>query len=176
MKSTDEIIIRHAEGSDLYAFRDLRLEALKNHPTAFGSDYTENSSKPITYWEERLKINSAEQAMFFAEQNTGLIGMATIVRGSSKKSFHTANIYGIYVKPDWRGNRIAEKLVRTCLNWAVENGIIVVKLAVVSDNRPAICCYERCGFIPYGTEPKALNYEGRLYDEYLMSIELTSQN
>ena len=85
MKSTDEIIIRHAEGSDLYAFRDLRLEALKNHPTAFGSDYTENSSKPITYWEERLKINSAEQAMFFAEQNAGLIGMATIVRGSSKK-------------------------------------------------------------------------------------------
>lgn len=176
MKTNDEIIIRHSTTSDLHAFRDLRLEALKNHPTAFGSDYEEIFLKPIEYWEERLKINSAEQAMWFAVQNSNLIGMATIVRGSSKKSVHTANIYGIYVKPEWRRNHIAQRLVRTCLNWAVENGIIVVKLAVVSDNRSAIRCYERCGFTPYGTEPKALNYEGRFYDEYLMSIELTFQN
>lgn len=176
MKTTDKIIIRHSASSDLHAFRDLRLEALKNHPTAFGSDYAESSSKPIAHWEERLKINIGEQAMFFAERNDELIGMAAIVRGSSKKSAHTANIYGVYVKPGWRGNQIAEKLVRTCLKWAVKNGIIIVKLAVVSDNQTAIHCYKRCGFAPYGTEPKALSYEGRFYDEYLMSIDLTSQS
>ena len=37
----DEIIIRHATSSDVDAFRELRLEALKNHPTAFGADYEE---------------------------------------------------------------------------------------------------------------------------------------
>jgi len=45
-------------------------------------------------------------------------------------------------------------------------------LGVAAVNRPAIKCYERCGFRTYGTEPRAVFYQGKYYDEYLMFIDL----
>jgi RimJ/RimL family protein N-acetyltransferase len=170
----DGIIIRNADPTDVVLFRELRLEALKNHPTAFGSDFTESAQKPQAYWEERLKLNSHEQALFFAEHNGELIGMTGIFRSLSKKNMHSADIYGVYVKPGWRGRRISQTLVNACLNWAREQGVVIVKLAVVTDNLSAIRCYKKCGFTTYGREPKALYYDGKYYDEYLMSVDVSN--
>ena len=68
----DEIIIRHATTSDLDLFRELRLEALKNHPTAFGADYEESAARPNEYWQERLKIDKDHEALFFAEHEESI--------------------------------------------------------------------------------------------------------
>lgn len=168
---SDEILVRHAASSDIDAFRELRLEALKNHPTAFGADYEESASRPTEDWYERLNIEKSEEALFFAEHNSQLVGMAGIFRGS-KKSLHNSTIWGVYVKPEWRGHHLSEKLIRSCLNWAKEQKVIIVKLAVVTTNQAAIRCYERFGFTTYGTEPKAIYYDRVYYDEYLMALEL----
>jgi len=173
-KLSDEIIIRHATSLDVDSFRELRLEALKNHPTAFGADYEKSAAYPNEHWQERLKIDKNQEALFFAEFETQLIGMTGIFRGSSKKSHHDSMIWGVYVRPQWRGRHISEALIRSCLGWAKEQGLAIVKLAVVTKNQPAIRCYERCGFTTYGTEPKAINYDGLYYDEYLMAIEVDS--
>ena len=121
-----------------------------------------------------LTIKSEEQALFFSEKDGQLIGMTGIYRSLSKKSLHSAMIWGVYVRPQWRGRHISEKLVRACLKWAKDQGLAIVKLAVVTTNQSAIHCYERCGFTIYGTEPKAINYDGAYYDEYLMAIEVDS--
>jgi RimJ/RimL family protein N-acetyltransferase len=168
----NEITIRHASLTDIDAFRELRLEALKNHPTAFGQDYDENVLRQQTYWENTLTINSEEQALFFAEQSGQLIGMTGIFRRMSKKCLHSADIWGVYVKPEWRGRHISESLIRSCLSWAKQQNIVVVKLGVVTNNPSAIRSYKRCGFTTYGKEPKAISCDGEYYDEYLMSIEI----
>jgi RimJ/RimL family protein N-acetyltransferase len=168
----DEIKIRHATALDIDGFRELRLEALKNHPTAFGADYEESAARPNEHWQKRLKIDKDHEALFFAEKEGQLIGMTGIFRGLSKKSQHDSMIWGVYVRPQWRGRHISEALVRSCLVWAKEQGLAIVKLAVVTTNQPAIRCYQRCGFTTYGTEPKALHHDGEYYDEYLMSIEI----
>jgi RimJ/RimL family protein N-acetyltransferase len=169
---TDEIIIRHSTLTDIDSFRELRLEALRNYPSAFGQDYDEIVLRPQTYWESTLTFNSEEQALFFAEQNGQLIGMTGISHRISKKSLHSAGIWGVYVKPAWQGRHIAESLIQSCLNWAKQQNVVIVKLAVVTDNLSAIRCYKRCGFTIFGKEPKALKLEGTYYDEYLMSIEI----
>ena len=169
---TNGITIRHAISADVISYRELRLEALRNHPTAFGADYEENLHKPLSYWEERLNENAEAQAKFVAEQSGQLIGMAGIFRSMSKKSYHSADLVGVYVKPEWRGKNISEMLIRACLNWAAEKNITIVKLGAVTDNLPAIRVYERCGFKIYGTEPQALQHEGIYYDEHLMAIEI----
>lgn len=171
---SNEIIIRHATLSDVDSFRELRLEALKNHPTAFGADYEESAARPNEHWQERLRVDKDHEALFFAEYEGQLIGMTGIFRGSSRKSQHDAAIWGVYVRPQWRRRHISEALIRSCLEWAKEQGLSIVKLAVVTTNQPAIRCYERCGFIRYGTEPKALCHDSVYYDEYLMAIEIDS--
>jgi RimJ/RimL family protein N-acetyltransferase len=166
------ITIRAATLADAMPYRDLRLEALQDSPTAFGADYEKNLSHPPKYWEDRLTMEPDEETLFFAEHEGNLIGMTGIFRGRSRKSRHGAWIWGVYVAPAWRGLRIAAELIDSCIAWAREKEIVVVKLGVSATNEPAIRCYERCGFTTYGTEPRAILYEGVYYDELLMARAL----
>jgi RimJ/RimL family protein N-acetyltransferase len=67
---------------------------------------------------------------------------------------------------------LAEELIRACLAWAKGREIVIAKLGVAAVNQPAIRCYERCGFKVYGTEPRAICYEGQYYDEHAMYCPL----
>ena len=164
-------MIRPVTLADVDAYRQLRLDALQNHPTAFGQDYAEASSRPRSYWEEALTINDEEKAIFLAEHDRQLVGMIGLHRRLSSKSMHSANIWGVYVSPEWRGKHIAGALIRSCREWAKAKGVIVVKLGVLANNQSAIRCYERCGFKAYGVEPKGLLFENVYYDGLLMAIE-----
>jgi RimJ/RimL family protein N-acetyltransferase len=167
-----EIAIRDATPTDAMSFRELRLEALQDSPTAFSADYQKNLNHPAKYWEDMLTMEADEATIFLAEHEGKLIGMTGIARGRSQKTRHGAWIWGVYVKPEWRGLYIAEELIHSCSTWAKARKIVVVKLGVTSTNQPAIRCYERCGFSTYGTEPRAIFYEGKYYDEFLMSRPL----
>lgn len=160
--------IREASARDAARFRELRLEALQNSPIAFSADYQKNLNHPQKYWEDLLTPQPDESTMFIAEQGNKLIGMTGIMRSNSPKTRHGAWIWGVYVTPAWRGQHIAEELIRACLEWAKERKVLLAKLGVAVVNTPAIRCYERCGFKIYGTEPSAILVDGRYYDEYLM--------
>jgi len=166
------LTIRYATPEDAMPFRELRLEALQDSPIAFSADYQQNLNQPAKYWEDRLTMEKDEATIFLAEQEGKLIGMTGIARGGSPKTRHGAWIWGVYVTPDWRGLRIAEELINSCFTWAKARKIALVKLGVAATNTPAIRCYERCGFATYGTEPRAIFYEDKYYDEFLMSRSL----
>ncbi len=163
-----DVLIRTATLADADGYRTLRLEALQNHPTAFGQSYETVLAQPQSYWVERLQPDP-NLCLYFAEHEETLIGMTGIVRSNAPKARHNATIWGVYVNAAWRGQHIAEALIDSCLDWACANEVVIVKLAVVVDNPSAIRCYERCGFTIYGTEPQVLFYDGKYYDEYLMS-------
>lgn len=164
------VTIRPAHEADAAAFRDLRLEALQNHPEAFGADYTMNLARPLSEWSERLRFQQHDDAemVYFAARSERLIGMSGITRGTSPKTHHSATLWGVYVRPDWRGFDIAEGLITACVEWARAHGVTVVKLAVVTTNTAAIRCYVRLGFKVYGVEPQALYHQATFYDELLM--------
>jgi RimJ/RimL family protein N-acetyltransferase len=165
------VVIRLARETDALNYRDLRLEALKNHPEAFSSDYDTFVAKPMSYWEDRLRDQGTDSSvrMYFAEHQAQLVGMCAIVRQNFPKVKHSALIISMYVQPDWRGLQIADGLIAACVDWARTEEIRVVKLAVVTTNTPAIRCYARCGFQVYGVEPKVIFTAGIFYDELLMA-------
>jgi ribosomal protein S18 acetylase RimI-like enzyme len=163
------ILIRQAIQTDVDAFRELRLEALRNHPEMFGSDYAINLARPQSYWEGRLNSPDADGTILFATHAEILIGMCGIQRGDSPKGKHSALIWGVYVKSQWRGLNLSETLITNAVEWAQEREVKVIKLAVVTTNTAAIRCYARCGFTTYGTEPQAICFEGVTYDELLMA-------
>jgi ribosomal protein S18 acetylase RimI-like enzyme len=165
------IIIRESTPADLMQYRDLRLSALLDSPTAFSADYELNLNQPMSFWEGRVKPDEYGK-LFFAEYESQLIGMTGIRQGELPKTRHGGYIWGVYVRSEWRGLHIAEVLIETCTNWAETREINIVKLGVMTNNTSAVRCYERCGFTTYGTEPRGILYEGKYYDEYLMSRSL----
>jgi RimJ/RimL family protein N-acetyltransferase len=167
-----EILIREAHPADANRFRELRLEALQDSPIAFTADYQKNLNQPTKHWEDLLTMQAEESTIFLAEHENKLVGMTGIMRGSSPKTRHGAWIWGVYVSPQWRDLHVAEEIIHSCFDWAKTRKIVLVKLGVAAVNQPAIRCYERCGFRTYGTEPRAVSYEGKFYDEYLMAVSL----
>jgi RimJ/RimL family protein N-acetyltransferase len=166
------ILIRQSNLADATNFRELRLGALQDSPTAFSMDYEKVLNQSIRYWEDMLMMNDQESTIFFAEHDGQLIGMTGIARGRSQKTRHSADVWGVYVTPEWRSLHIAEELIKACLAWAKQRNIVVARLGVTTINKPAIRCYERCGFRIYATETRALFHEGRYYDFHLMSLSL----
>jgi RimJ/RimL family protein N-acetyltransferase len=163
------VLIRPSLPEDWTAYRALRLEALEHHPTAFGADYEESRLRPDEHWQRRVNTDDEREALFFAEHKGALIGTTGIYRDSGRRTRHSAEVWGVYVKPEWRGARIAEALIRACLGWGHQKGIVIARLGVATNNLPAIRCYERCGFVICGTLPKVLLHEGQYVDEYLMA-------
>jgi RimJ/RimL family protein N-acetyltransferase len=166
------ILIREVNPADALQFRELRLAALQDSPTSFSADYQKTLNQPAKYWEDMLRMEEDESTIFLAESENHLIGMTGIARGRSPKTRHAAEIWGVYVMPQWRGLRIGGELIDSCCNWANTRSILLVRLGVAATNTPAIRCYEHCGFSIYATEPRAMFYEGQYYDFFLMSRSL----
>jgi RimJ/RimL family protein N-acetyltransferase len=162
------VSLRLSIESDLMDFRELRLEALRNNPASFGSDYDTVKANPLQFWISRLYAGSEDGALYFAVHGKDLIGLCGIQLGTSPKTRHGATIWGVYVKLPWQGLHIARSLIENCLEWGKTHGVKVAKLAVVADNASAIRCYEGVGFTVYGRDPQAICNAGVFYDELLM--------
>jgi RimJ/RimL family protein N-acetyltransferase len=165
-----DITIRPTNESDAPAYRELRLAGLRAHPEAFGADYDSLAARSIEHWQERMREGSGgERGITYVAVAQGeLIGMTVLQRGDLPKLRHWANIFGVYLQPEWRGSGIADALIEACAAYASTLGLRLLKLGVVTTNVSAIRLYHRCGFRVYGVEPEAIHHEGVYYDELLM--------
>jgi hypothetical protein len=75
------ITLHPVSEEDALSYRDLRLEALRNHPEAFSADYEVNLAKPMAFWVERLRVKNPENPVmtYFAVHADKFIGMCSIV-------------------------------------------------------------------------------------------------
>ena len=156
--------------SDLAAFKAPRLEALREHPEAYGTDFGEDLRQPESVWIDRVKnaINSPEGCIVLADAGEELAGMAGVYRHNRVKIRHEATIWGVYVRPKYRGKKLTERMIAETLNWCRSNEVRIARLTVVTCNGPAIRCYLRCGFSICGVSPEEIRVGDRYYDEMLM--------
>ncbi len=164
------VTIRPAIPAEAALVRDIRLEGLKNHPEAFGADYESSMAESVQFWADRITKHTLknEGVICIASAETSFVGMAGIYSSSNPKMRHNGTLWGVYLKADWRGLGIAESLIMQCLDWAKDQHLMAVKLAVITCNTAAIRCYSRCGFNIYGVDPKVIRFNDIYYDELLM--------
>ena len=104
---------------------------------------------------------------FVDEQLAGCIGF---FRMNTLKTQHRGVLWGLYIKPEYRGQRIADSLVKEIIAYA-KTQVAQLHLAVVTTNETAIKLYQRHGFRINGTKPCALKIDSHCYDEHLMVLE-----
>lgn len=166
---TKNLEIREVEAGDLATFKEVRLEALLNHPEAFASTYEGEKRDSDEKWLERIAASDGRSNItYLAFVDGNPAGMAGIFCGFSPKTRHSGTIWGVYLRPQYRGQGIATRLLEACAAWAREGTMRILKLGVVTTNTAAIKCYTNYGFQVYGLEPKALFVNNRYYDELLM--------
>jgi RimJ/RimL family protein N-acetyltransferase len=174
--SAGEVNIRLLRADEGDALRELRLEAIRTCPTAFGSDV---GMTLATNWHERATMcdGSKDQAIFIAElggDGGGAFGgMTGVYRQTSEKTRHACGIWGVYVRPQLRGRRVGEALLQAAVDWAAKHdGVTIVRLMVTVGNDAALACYRRRGFEITGKEIATIKVDGVEHDEYLMSRRL----
>ena len=144
-------------------YRDLRLEALKNDPTAFGSSYEEEFKLSKNEWKKRVKN------VLFALLNDKPVGMIVYIFENKKKTKHIANIYGVYVKKWYRNQGIGRKLIENAVLLIKKNkNIVKINLNVNPKQKAAVKLYKKYGFKTVGVLKKDLYIGGRFYDELIM--------
>lgn len=144
-------------------YKNLRLDALKTDPIAFGSSYEEEIKLPMKAWRKRIKN------VIFAFSSDKPIGMITYVFKNKSKTRHIANIFGVYVKQEFRGQGIGEKLIESAISSIKKNkNIIKINLNVNAKQKAAVRLYEKYGFKSVGLLKKDLHVNGKFYDELIM--------
>jgi len=166
------MIIRRLSPADAPEFRRLRLQALQESPTAFGSSYREEVRRPLAAFQKLLE-RRADNWVFGSLQARQLIGVLRLVRERGRKERHKATIYGLYVAPAERRRGIARRLLAQAIATARKlKGMRQIRIGVVTSNAAAIALYAKAGFVEYGQEDDALLVAGRFHAESQMVKKL----
>jgi len=136
--------IRAHEGPRL---RALRLIALADAPTAFGSTLAEAQAHPQEYWARRAQEAAVAEtsAMFVAEENERWYGIA----GSffHRDYPHTVRLVSMWVDPTRRRSGVGSALVEAVIQWARGREATCLQLWVTDTNHEAKSLYTRHGFV-----------------------------
>ena len=136
------VLVRETVLGDWQALRDIRLEALRDAPSAFGSSYAGEAARDEEHWRGR----SSGGGMFLAYLTEVGASAAAGLAGGYQADPVTVELVSMYVRPRGRGHGVGEALVAAVIGWAAARQATSVHLWVTETNAPARALYQRCGF------------------------------
>ncbi|HEU4648729.1 MAG TPA: GNAT family N-acetyltransferase [Gemmatimonadales bacterium] len=163
-------MIRKLTPFDADTYIELRREALTLAPFAFAASLTDDAvlSAPLL----REALGTQTQAIFGAF-GPDLAGVVGIYREAAVKTRHKARLWGLYVRPAHRGQRLGRQLVEAALTFARGlEGVHQVHLGVADRATEARALYAALGFQTWGVEPRALQVGEEAITEYHMVLPL----
>lgn len=98
--------------ADLY--REIRLEALRRNPEAFGSTFEVESARPISSFSERL----SGSAVFGVFDDASLVGIAGLKIAEGPKDAHKGMLWGMFVRANARNAGVGARLLEAIIDFA----------------------------------------------------------
>ena len=145
-------IVRRVRPDEGLRLRALRLRALADAPSAFGSTLAREEAFAESVWQERAARGAAgeDRVTYVAEDGDRWVGMAT----GRVPDGPRLDLVGMFVEPVARGRGVGTALLDAVASWARGRGAAHLRLWVTSTNGPALRLYQRCGFCLTGkTKP-----------------------
>ncbi|MFK7602885.1 GNAT family N-acetyltransferase [Deinococcus sp. SM5_A1] len=165
--------VRLLTGADAAVYSEVRLAALRCDPDAFITTAAEFESRTL----ESISAQLRHQPVFVtfgAFVGSELVGVLSLGREERPRLKHRANIFGVSVAPQARGQGCADALMRAGLAYArTWDGVTSVHLSVTETQTTARRLYERHGFQVWGTQPDAVrDGAGRTLAEHHLCLLL----
>jgi len=162
-------ILEQINTNNVPAFKTVRLSALQDSPTAFGSTYAREAAFPDAEWRTRAaKMNGEKRIGYLAMDNAVPCGIAAGFLDEHDPI--RAHLVSMWVAPAYRRTGTGSLLVDAVQAWARTRGVYELRLMVTSSNQGAIAFYERQGFSLTGTTEPYPNDSSLI--EYEMSLVL----
>ena len=139
------VLVREVTADDWELMRDIRLSALCEAPSAFGSTYAREAGFTEERWRGRIGERSV---MFFAHDDPAVPAPAGLAGVYVEDG--TADLVSMWVRPSSRGRHVGEALVEAAASWAKGRDFKALFLWVTASNSAARRLYERCGFTATG--------------------------
>lgn len=155
-----------AKGDDMDAVFMLRLLARQTDAGIFPTSYEEERRKPL---EEKLKwFNNPKQIVMLAKMYNEAVGMMA----AREKDKGTWYLHGVYVRPEFRGRKIADALMNSIVQRVRERlDAKVLTFQVEANNQAAIDLYTKHGFEVVGRDSAVMG-DGKEHAKIIMAQSL----
>jgi ribosomal protein S18 acetylase RimI-like enzyme len=145
-------------------FKTVRLRALRDSPSAFGSTYGKESQLSDEDWLKRATTwNSNGGVCYIGMDKSEPCGI--IASFFDKADPQKAHVASMWVAPAYRRTGLGTTLMDAVERWARGHGAVELRLMVTSNNSVATAFYQRLGYIftgntePYPNDPALVEYE-----------------
>lgn len=158
--------------SDEWAvYKDLRLRSLSDSPDAFGKTFAEEQKRSDDEWSNRLLsgVQSDVDIPLIAEVNGQPVGLAWGRIEEHRPD--TANLYQMWVAPNYRSKGIGGLLLENVIAWAEFKNVSYLELGVKFRESPALRLYKRYGFLPAGKPEKSRPSSDLQYQKMRLEIK-----
>jgi ribosomal protein S18 acetylase RimI-like enzyme len=146
------------------SYREVRLRALRDTPSAFGSTYQRESQFSAEEWIERAgNLCTGRSVGYLAFDNDEYCGIAACFLNEEDCS--KAELVSMWVAAQHRRTGTGRMLVDTITMWAKAHEAKSLLLLVTSSNDAAMQFYRRIGFSltgrtePYPNDPSLIELE-----------------
>jgi len=158
------IVLERITAGNALLFKAVRLRALKDTPSAFGSTYAKESQYSDAEWIKRAGDLTGERSIGYlaidAENACG-IALSFLHQDDPMRAL----LISMWTAPTHRRQGTGRLLVNEILSWCRQRGAHRLELMVTSRNETAIKFYEHLGFTrtgrtePYPNDPALIEYE-----------------
>jgi ribosomal protein S18 acetylase RimI-like enzyme len=168
------MLFRSLQPADAAVYRHIRRTALNEVPQFVGPMAEQEALSGLVPLQSQLARYPIEGnyafGFFFG---TDCAAIAVLTRKMHAKYAHKLFLWGMFVRPDYRGRSVGRHFLAHLLAFAREQpGVRFVSLQVTTTNEPAKALYRGHGFTSYGVEPQAVVHEGSFYDFEMMQLDL----
>jgi GNAT superfamily N-acetyltransferase len=146
-------------------YKDLRLEALRTDPDAFGATYESNLRRPDEWWIGHLEVAQQDpnRNVLFAEERQRLIGLAGAY---PEEEPGCVDVTSMFVTPSERGKGIGRALLHAVVS---EIEASEIRLCVNAAFPAAVRLYESYGFVTI-SETLVTRSDGTTYPQLYMAL------
>ncbi|WP_424212587.1 GNAT family N-acetyltransferase [Streptomyces sp. BI20] len=180
------IVVRGIRAEEWAEVKELRVSALRDPVAhlAFLETVDEALARPDSFWRERAAGGAAGVGVrqFIAAEgaNGRWVGTVTVLveRAGGDGFFgegvpvDQGHLVGVYVRPEYRGVGLTERLFRAAVDWCwepAEPRLERVRLLVHEDNERAARFYRRYGFTATGVRCDEPGQPGKQNHEYAVA-------
>jgi GNAT superfamily N-acetyltransferase len=158
------ITLRPISAADTDLYKETRLRALEDTPSAFGSTYAREVQFTDAMWNERIDRMASDHAIgYLAMEDSQACGL--VLAFPSKEDAALIKVISMWVAPTHRRHGVGTLLIDGIKRWAEARSARELRLMVTSNNQSALDFYLRNGFSltgntePYPNDPALLERE-----------------